>query len=235
MTEAVPGLLSVLIPTYNAARYLAETIDSVLAERWERLEILVVDDGSEDRSVEIAQGFGSPVRSIRRPHFGLAATRNAAVAAARGEFLLHLDGDDLLVPSSIGIRMSAFSYEPALEIVVGRLSCFFSPDLDADQRSRLQLPAEPQQGHLPGTSIIRAAAFKQYGDFDEQFSAMADLDWFVRARDAGARLHYLSDVVVHRRVHGANMSLTMKQATVKDRLRLLKNSLNRRRAGERST
>lgn len=234
MTEANAGLVSVLIPTYNAARYLGETIDSVLAERWEPLEIIVVDDGSDDRSVEIAEGFGSPVRSIRRPHSGLAATRNAAIAAARGEFLLHLDGDDLLAPGSIARRMAAFADDPGLEIVVGRLACFFSPELDADRRARLQLPAEPQQGHLPGASIIRANAFQRYGGLDEQFSTVTDLDWFVRAKQAGARLRYLPDVVVHRRVHGANMSLTMKDASVQDRLRLLKNALDRRRgaAGE---
>ena len=229
MSEPARCEVSVLIPTYNVARYLSETIHSVLAERRDSLEIVVVDDGSEDGSADIAGGFGPPVRSLRRPHEGLAATRNAAVAAARGQFLLHLDGDDLLVPGSIALRLTAFAEDSALDIVVGRISCFFSPDLDAEGRSRLQLP-EPQQGHLPGASLIRAETFRRYGGFDAQFTAMSDLDWFVRAKDAGARLRSLPEVVAHRRIHGANMSLTMKQAAVQDRLKMLKNALDRRRS-----
>lgn len=229
MIEPFSGMLSVLIPTYNAARYLSKTIDSVLAENREALEIIVVDDGSEDGSVEVASQYGPPVRCIRRPHGGLAVTRNAAVAAARGEFLLHLDGDDLVVPGSIALRMAAFVNDPTLDIAVGQLACFFSPELDMMTRSRLRLPQEPQQGHLPGASIIRADAFRQYGGFDESISTAADLDWFVRAKDAGARLCYLSEVVVQRRIHGANMSLTMKDASIQDRLKLVKNALNRRR------
>ncbi len=229
MSKPASGLLSVLIPTYNVARYLAETIHSVLAERWSPLEIVVVDDGSDDHSAEVACSFGPIVRCIRRPHKGLASTRNAAVAASRGQFLLHLDGDDLVVPDSIALRMAAFADDPALDIIVGQLSCFFSPDLDVERRSRLQLPAQPQQGHLPGTSIIRADVFHRYGGFDEQFSVATDLDWFLRVKEAGAKLRYLSEVVLHRRVHGANMSLTMKQASVHDRATILKNSLDRRR------
>jgi len=228
MNDAGPLLLSVLIPVWNGERYLAETIESVLQQQWQPIEIVVVDDGSEDGSAEVAAGFGDAVRCVRRPHRGLSAARNTALAAARGGFIAHLDADDLLPPGSIAVRMAAFTADPALEIVVGHQREFFSPDLAEADRSRLALPASAKPGHVAGTSIVRAECFRRLGGFDEQLRAFADLDWFIRAQETGARLRLLPDVVMHRRVHGRNMTLTHKEAAG-DRMKVLKASLDRRR------
>ncbi len=229
MADADLLLLSVLIPVYNGERYLAETLDSVLRQQWQPMEIVVVDDGSEDRSAAVAEGFGPSVRCVRCPHRGLAASRNEAVAAARGGFIAHLDGDDLLPPRSIAVRMAAFEAEPALDVVAGHLLEFFSPDLDAGARSRLVLPEAAKRGHVAGASIIRAECFQRFGGFDEDYRNSADLDWFIRATGAGARVRVLPDVVMHRRIHGRNMSLTQKHEANRDRMRILKASLDRRR------
>ncbi len=226
---AARPLLSVIIPTYNAETYLAETLESVFQQKWQPLEILVIDDGSTDRSIAVVESFGKRVAVIACPHRGLAATRNSGIMAARGEFLLHLDADDLLMPDSISTRMQVMQSDPVLDIVVGKLECFISPEMPHEERLRYQLPPVPQVGHLPGASIIRASAFEKFGLISESFDANADLDWSVRAMDNGARIRHIDNIVVRRRIHGKNMSIVQKQELDSTRLRILRASLERRR------
>ncbi len=228
-------LLSVLIPVYNGERYLAECIESVLRQLWQPLEIVVVDDGSEDHSAAVAERFGPPVQCIRHPHRGLPAARNTALATASGGYVLHLDADDLLTSGSIAVSMEALTTNPRLDMVVGHASAFFSPDMDDAARSRMQLPAAARRGHISGTSIIRTEVFRRVGEFDESLRACSDLDWFMRATEAGSRVRFLSDVVIQRRIHGRNMSLTMKNVAASARMRVLKASLDRRRRATRET
>ena len=230
-------LLSVLIPAFNAERYLAEAIESVLSQDWKPLEIVVVDDGSEDRSAIIAESFGPPVRCVRRPHGGLAAARNAAVAEARGQFIAFLDADDLFTPGSLAVRMAAFQNDPSTEAVLGRYLAFHSPELNDQQQARFVLTKEPQRGHVGGTTIFRAEVFNRVGQFNELLTSGPDLDWFIRAKDQEISMRYLSDIVSHRRIHGLNMSLTLKETLSSNRARILKAALDRRRAaagGEQS-
>jgi glycosyltransferase involved in cell wall biosynthesis len=227
--DVVPGLLSVIIPTYNAEAHLTETLTSVLDQNCHSIEVVVVDDGSSDRSIAVAESFGGFVRVIAFPHRGLAATRNSGMTLARGEFLLHLDADDLLTQDSLSVRMKHFSCDTALEIVTGRLVCFLSPEMTAEERRRYRVPAEPQRGHLPGASIIRASAFGRFGLLDERYEVNADLDWSVRAQDGGARVRPIDDVVLRRRIHGRNLSLTRKSELDTSRLQILRASLGRRR------
>ena len=86
-------LITVIIGAYNAERYLAEAIDSVLAQTYRNLELIVVDDGSTDRTGEIAESYGEPVRCIRQENGGMAASRNRAIPEARGDYLAFLDAE----------------------------------------------------------------------------------------------------------------------------------------------
>ena len=221
--------LSVLIPVYNGARYLAQTLDSVLSQEGVSPEMIVVDDGSTDDSVSVAQSFAPRVRTVCRPHAGLAASRNAALLEARGEFIAHLDHDDLLTPRSLSLRLERLWGDPQLDMVAGHQQSFFSEDIDPALRAQLQIPQSPQPGHIAGVAIFRARVFAQLGGFDETLQSFGDLDWSMRATEAGIRTEVLPDVVLLRRVHGANMSLTKKAQADLERARLLKASLDRRR------
>ena len=82
--QSVIPRVSVVIPTYNYARYVPEAIDSVLAQSFEELEIIVVDDGSTDKTAEVLRAFGGQLRVIRQERRGLSAARNTGIRAARG-------------------------------------------------------------------------------------------------------------------------------------------------------
>jgi glycosyltransferase involved in cell wall biosynthesis len=100
-------LVSILIPAYNAERCLAETIRSALAQTWPNKEIIVIDDGSTDRTLEIARAFESrAVKVVYQPNAGGPAARNKALAHAQGDYIQWLDHDDLLAPNKIRAQLS---------------------------------------------------------------------------------------------------------------------------------
>lgn len=107
MSNTAVPLVSVLIPCYNAGRWIAETLESVLAQTWPNLEIIVVDDGSSDDSVAaIEKSDSNRVKLIKQQNSGAASARNRAFNESKGEFIQHLDADDLLSPRKIELQMS---------------------------------------------------------------------------------------------------------------------------------
>ena len=100
-TEIAEPMVSLIIPVYNAAPTLRESIDSALAQTYDNLEIIVVDDGSTDATPDIIAGYGSRVRTIRKRNGGVSSALNAGIRAMSGEWYAHLAGDDILYPRAI--------------------------------------------------------------------------------------------------------------------------------------
>ena len=90
-----PGLISCVIPVFNGERYLGEALESVLAQSYQPLEVIVVDDGSTDETAEVARRYGERVRYVWQPNAGETAARNLGLTAAHGEFIAFLDADDV--------------------------------------------------------------------------------------------------------------------------------------------
>ena len=107
-------LVSILIPAYNAETWIADTLCSAIAQTWEPKEIIVVDDGSTDRTLSIARQFESDqFRVVANEHQGAAATRNKALSLSRGDYIQYLDADDLLAPDKIARQMEAVEHAPS--------------------------------------------------------------------------------------------------------------------------
>ncbi len=99
-------LVSILIPAFNAQHWIADTVQSALAQTWPRKEIIVVDDGSADGTLEVARAFeGNQLRVVTQPNQGAAATRNRAFTLSRGDYIQWLDADDLLGPDKVAQQM----------------------------------------------------------------------------------------------------------------------------------
>lgn len=102
-------LVSILIPCYNAEKWLAETLESALAQTWDNIEIIVVDDGSTDKSLAVAKQFEPDgVKVISQANKGASAARNRAFQESQGDFIQYLDADDLLVPDKIELQVKLF-------------------------------------------------------------------------------------------------------------------------------
>jgi glycosyltransferase involved in cell wall biosynthesis len=109
--------VSVVIPTYNAEKFIAKTIQSVLQQTYQDFEILVIDDESPDRSVEICRQFADPrIRIISQPNRGLPGARNTGIRAAKGEFIGFLDADDIWLPHKLAAHIQHFDRNPTVGI-----------------------------------------------------------------------------------------------------------------------
>ncbi len=119
--------VSVIIPAYNAERYLAEALASVFGQSRVPEEIIVVDDGSTDRTEEVVRKHGEAIRFLKQPHRGPGAARNLGVESARGEFIAFLDADDLWLPEKLSAQLDLFRTRPNIDMAFGRVRQFISP------------------------------------------------------------------------------------------------------------
>ncbi|NMF56631.1 glycosyltransferase family 2 protein [Pseudanabaena yagii] len=125
-------LVSILIPIYNAENYLRETISSALNQTWQNIEIILVDDGSTDNSLEIAQQFASPqVKIISQSNRGASAARNRALMEAQGDFIQYLDADDLLCHNKIALQIEMLKKGIEDCVIAGEWGRFYTAPSEA--------------------------------------------------------------------------------------------------------
>ena len=117
MIRSNQPIFSVIIPMYNVAKYLRQCLDSVLAQTFENFEVVCVDDGSPDHSVDIVETYDDArIRIVRQENMGLAAARNTGINASRGLFLALLDADDYWHPEKLSRHYAHFQANPQLGI-----------------------------------------------------------------------------------------------------------------------
>ena len=221
-------LVSVIIGAYNAAPYLGEAIESVLAQTHEPVELIVVDDGSTDATRDVAEAYGDALRCIGQPNGGMAAARNRGIAEARGEYLAFLDADDRFPPDKLRTQLAAFDADPSLDVVYGHVCEFLSPDLDEPARRLLREPVHDTPWPTPNLMLVRRDSFLRVGLFSTELKVGIGVDWHARANEAGLRSAVPPVVVLERRLHAENNGIRQRSARPQY-LHVLKASLDRRR------
>lgn len=224
--------ISAIIPVYNSARYLAEAIESVLAQTHPADEVIVVDDGSTDDSAKIVERFLPAVQYHWQKNSGPSVARNQGVALAHGEYLAFLDADDLWTKDKLMLQLTAFATDPTLDMVFGHVSQFYSPELDEESKKRIKIPSETMRGLHPGVMLLKHAAFLRVGPFRTDVQLGEFIDWHARAMEVGLTSLLLPDVVMKRRIHLTSLGTRQREARG-DYVRVLKAALERRRKQER--
>jgi glycosyltransferase involved in cell wall biosynthesis len=220
--------VSVIIPVYNAGRYLRETIESVLRQTRPPAEIILIDDGSSDDSPAIAASFGKAVRWLEQAHQGQAIARNLGIRTTTGSLLAFLDADDLWAANRLEVQLSLLQARPELEAVTGGVENFISPELNEAERKPLALAAR-QSGQIHvGALLIRRESFLRVGWFDPRWRYTDFIEWWSRAMRLGLNYESVAQVVLRRRLHQSN--LTRNNGMQQEMLALLREELARKRA-----
>jgi glycosyltransferase involved in cell wall biosynthesis len=217
--------VSLIIPACNAEDYLREAIQSALDQTLPAKEILVIDDGSTDRTAAVAALFGSHVKVLRQDNLGVSAARNLGIRSATGPWLAFLDSDDVMAPDRLEVQRRMLVAEPDLEMVFGLQALFTGRKLRASAVENR--PVRP--GLVPSALFCRASAFDRVGLFDPRYQGAEFIAWFTRARQVGLRYALADRVVVYRRVHDRNLSRARLGAA--EYPRMIKELLDRARAG----
>lgn len=223
-------LVSVMIGVYNAAPYLAEAIESALTQTYQPIELIVVDDGSDDGSADVARSFGDRVTYAYQDNGGNGSARNHAVTLASGDLFAFLDADDRFVPDKLDRQWAALEADPTLDMVFGHVQEFISPELTAEQSAGVRKPAaDPAPWTAPNLMLIKRASYERVGPFSEAVRVGVTVDWYARAMEAGLRSIMLPEVLLERRLHLTNNGLRERDSR-SQYLHVLKASLDRRRA-----
>jgi glycosyltransferase involved in cell wall biosynthesis len=225
-----PALVTCVVPCFNGERYLVEAIDSILAQTHRPLEIIVVDDGSTDRSAEVVRRYGQGVRYHRQENRGPGAACNQGVELATGALVAFLEQDDLWLPHKICRQLDAFEADPTLDYCVGHIQNFWIPELAAEARRFRDAPVmQPVPGYVVQTLMVRRDLLGRVGRFDETLHFSFASDWFLRAGERGAVGMLLPDLLTRRRLHHDNVSRRNRAASHDQFLRVIKAALDRRR------
>lgn len=203
------------MPVYNADRYLAAALDSILTQTFIDFEVIAVDDGSTDGSSDIlvkAAGRDSRVVVFRQQNSGVTKALNAGLLAARGEFIARMDADDICLLDRFEKQVAYLVAHPSCVAVGGQVIL-----MDQDDRVLGTLPvphdhAAIDQSHVAAcvsaiwhpTAMIRASAIREVGGYHDEYTSAEDVDLFLRLAEIGS-LANLEDVVLRYRQHLASV------------------------------
>jgi glycosyltransferase involved in cell wall biosynthesis len=203
---AEPGalpLISVIIPVFNGARFLADAIQSVQAQHYPNLEVIVVDDGSTDDLEAAVRALPLELRFLRQHNRGPGAARNLGIKNATGAFLAFLDVDDLWPEDMLRTLLSHLQDHPAVDVVRGHAQ-LMQPDGAGGYRP-VGNPLETFPDYI-AAALYRAGAFRAVDLFDQDYQFGEDSDWFDRARAHPIGISTLDLVTLLVRRHGDNMT-----------------------------
>jgi glycosyltransferase involved in cell wall biosynthesis len=211
------GLVSIVIPNYNYAHYLREAIDSVLAQTYPEIEIIVVDDGSTDESKDILKSYGGQIKAVIQQNQGVSAARNNGVSKSSGQFISFLDADDSWLPAKIEKQVERFLADKTLGLVhVGVVEVDTDGDfllnrvegLEGDVSIELLLIKQSILGGGSGLMVPRSV-FDEVGGFDKRLSTSADWDFFYQISNRYP-VGFIPEILLKYRVHNSNMHSNVK-------------------------
>lgn len=229
-------LISCIIPVFNGERYLGEALDSILAQTYRPIEIIVIDDGSTDGTGELVARYGDRIRYFRQNNEGAPTARNAGLSAARGAFIAFLDSDDLWHPEKLERQMARFEARPELDLCVTHLQRFWIPQLETERkRFKDQRFAKVLPGYVTQTLLARRNVFDSVGNFNTSRRVGDPMDWFLRAAEQGVVMELLPDLLVYQRMHESNLSVELGTRAMKPHMQdaildVVRASLDRRRS-----
>jgi len=204
-----PPLISCIVPVFNGERYLGETLDSILAQTYRPLEIIVIDDGSTDGTRAVANRYGSSIRYLCQANAGEAAARDHGLKVAQGELIAFLDADDLWHPQKLTLQSARLCERPEIDLCFTHFRNFWVPEL-AEEEHRFQTHplSRLQSGWSISTLLAHRTTFEKFGNFGDTDCGLRteSMIWYLRVAERRGVIEVLPEVLMYRRLHASNVS-----------------------------
>jgi glycosyltransferase involved in cell wall biosynthesis len=235
--------VSVVIPAYNASRYLSQAIESVLAQTWPDFELIVIDDGSKDDTLEIAQRYAEQdarVKVYTQPNKGFAETLHRGFELAANEWVFRMDADDRMRPNRIERQLAFLAEHPELAVASTLVRHIDSRNrVIGHDNSRLVTHEAVQKlvsaneliGFSHPAAVVRKSAVQAVGGYRKEFWPSEDIDLWNRLVEKGYKILVQPEYLLDYRMHGTSASIAMAHLT-RMRIRWMRECLVRRRAGK---
>ncbi len=218
-------LVSVIVPIYNAAPYLRETLDSIVASTYRPMEVVMVDDGSKDDSLQIAQDFCAlhpECRVISQPNQGVSVARNNAIRHAQGQYILPVDADDKIANTLIEKAVQVIENNDDIRVVGCRCWMFGAVDKE------WKLPPFShallaRKNMIPATALYRKADWERCGGYCEEEIYREDWDFWLSMMELGGSFYQLNEVLLYYRITSDS-----RRTLAKGKKRIIVDAINRR-------
>jgi len=206
-------LVSVIIPTHNYGDFVATAIESVFAQTYQRIELIVVDDGSTDDTRQVVERYGTRVTYVFQPQRGAAAARNTGIVRSTGSYLAFLDADDMWLPRKLERQVALLEAMPQVGLAYAWYALTDEVGTPLPQRFETWAPDGDLLESLPlslapytPTWLIRRACIDHVGPFDTSFAISEDWEFCLRLALAGYQFACAREVLVHVRRHSRHLS-----------------------------
>ncbi|CAN5306007.1 hypothetical protein BH09SUM1_BH09SUM1_11340 [soil metagenome] len=218
--------ISVIMPCFNAEPWVESAIRSVLSQQGATFDIIVIDDGSTDRSADVVNAINDPrIQLIRQRNQGVSAARNAGLTLARGEFVQFLDADDELLPGKFAMQLERLRKSPQIGLLAGET---LRTDADGRVLYRLSQPAGPlakdrlalRPPFAIHSFLLRRKWVEAFGGFNESLRAGEDWEYYLLLDQSGCEIHFHQDPVCIYRSHVQSAS-TDSSIMTEDKLRVI--------------
>lgn len=210
---------------YNAEKYLAAAIESVLNQNYTSIEFVIINDGSQDGTEAIIKKYGKHIRYFYQTNQGQPAAQNQGIRLAQGRYIAFLDGDDLYSLEKTALQVQILEAKPQLDMVFGHVEQFISPELPSQGKWRC--PSGSLPGYLAAAGLFRKECFERVGLLNEQQKIGSFIEWYMRACDAGLKSELTANPVLRRRIHENNIGIKERNARL-EYLAIVKAALKRR-------
>jgi glycosyltransferase involved in cell wall biosynthesis len=204
-------LVSVVVPVFNGEQFLGEAIDSVLAQTYEPVQLIVVDDGSTDASAEVAEGYEGVAVVRHERNRGPAVARNRGIEKANGALITFLDADDLMKTERIEKQVAAI--DGGADCVLALEEHLVEPGIEKPKQfTAKRAPISDREDlWVTGSLLATREAIERIGAYDESMPYSADTDYVLRAMETGLRVEMLDEKLTIRRFHGGNLTYDFAQ------------------------
>ena len=220
--------VSVIICAFNAVKTLKETLQSIMNQTFDATEIILVNDGSTDATVDVTKEFPSVI-VLNQPHSGVGTALNLGLSKAKYEFIAFIDSDDLWTPNSLELQIAMLRKNPQASGTIGWLEEFICPSLTFRHAARFQ-PRAPQVAWINGATLIRRSLYEALGDLNTKLSMGEWIDWIARAKSEGFLFVTHQNIILKRRLHPSSLSIQRKKLPRDGMLDLVRLALDRRKS-----
>lgn len=232
-TNETTELISIIMATKNAVRYLEQALESAASQTYQHYEIVVIDAQSSDGTLEIAKKYPR-TSCYQQKSIGFANAWNEGIDVSKGSLIAFLDSDDRWVPEKLSLQYAYLQEHPEFSCVVGHVQFFHDSEEPLPPSCRKDLESGPRIAYMPGALLARREVFDKIGKFDSTMKIANDIDWFARLKDLNGGIGVINSVVIEKRIHAKNLSYTNTEGGAYDKeiLVSLRRSILRQRASE---
>ncbi len=226
-------LISIIIPVFNSEKYLNETLRSVLNQDYLQREVMVIDGNSTDGTENICKNF-SGINFHKQKGEGISDALNFGIEKSKGEFICFISSDDLWTHNKLSTQCKFMIENPEIQYSVTRAKFILDPNSKKPANFREEFLEKDTVQNILETLMARKSLFEKIGDFDTEFSAGMEIDWFARAIDKNIPMAVIDKTLTHKRVHSE--SITQNTTKILNQsIRAMYNSIKRKKSQKKNS